>query len=119
MSNGERYMKRSDLASALRCDLHINDILVFGNDSIISTYDKISPDDIQSVLADLTITVYIEESGFSSNISNFSLLGYQINYGHPLEEREKAIASLVWPERNDKCWDSTASRALAILQANL
>nr|QVG74789.1 RNA-dependent RNA polymerase [Riboviria sp.] len=139
MCNGERYLKKAGLASgsyftqligsicnhilltyaALRHDIEIKDILVFGDDSIMGVDEQFTPDDIQKVLSPFGLVVNVAKSGYSKNISNLMFLGYQINDGFPKKAREKAIASLVWPERNDRKWDDLASRALGILYANL
>nr|APG78199.1 RdRp [Wuhan insect virus 24] len=139
MCNGERYMKRAGLASgsyftqlvgsicnhilltyaALKRGVEIRDILVFGDDSILSTDDSLTPDDIQDALEPFGLVINVAKSGYSKNISNLSFLGYRINDGFPKKAREKSFASLVWPERNDRNWDDLASRALGIMYANL
>lgn len=137
--NGERYLKRSGLASgsyftqligsicnhilltyaALSKGVSLRNVLVFGDDSLVSTDEEFTPDDVQKAISPLGLVVNVEKSGYSDDISNLSFLGYRINQGLPKKDRDKAFAGLVWPERNDRCWDDLASRALGILYANM
>lgn len=138
MCNGERYMKHNGLASGsyftqlvgsvcnhllltysmLKLDVKINNILVFGDDSIMSVNKRVHPDEVGEVLADIGMVVNVEKSGSSKYVSDLSFLGYKIECGIPTRDREKQFASLVYPERPDRSWDSAASRALGIMYAN-
>nr|APG78249.1 RdRp [Hubei partiti-like virus 36] len=139
MCNGERYRKKAGLASgsyftqlvgsvcnhilltyaALRNNIKIEDILVFGDDSLVAVARPLTPDDVADALERFGMVVNVGKSGFSKNISSLTFLGYSINAGIPKKSTDKSAASLVWPERNDYTWDSLASRALGILYANL
>lgn len=138
MCNGERYMKDHGLASGsyftqlvgsvcnylllqyatLRSGVVINDILVLGDDSIISTNKKCTPAEIADILEPLGLVVNVEKSGYSRRICDLSFLGFRINDGIPSRDRAKVFAALVFPERPDDGWDRVASRALGILYAN-
>lgn len=136
--NGERYLKDWGLASgsyftqlvgsicnyllltyaALQAEVEITNIKVFGDDSLMATSSRLTPDDIATILAPLGMVVNVQKSGFSAYLSRLTFLGYQINSGIPLRSREKAFAALVFPERPDKGWDFVASRAVGLNYAN-
>nr|BDH75793.1 RNA-dependent RNA polymerase [Drosophila biauraria male killing partitivirus 1] len=139
MCNGERYQKRWGLASGsyftqlvgsicnyllltyacLKYSVHINKILVFGDDSLIGTDALLTPDDIAMALEPLGMTVNVSKSGHSAYLGRLTFLGYSINDGVPTRGRDKTMASLVWPERHDKDWIFAASRAHGIAFANM
>ncbi|XP_032594741.1 uncharacterized protein LOC116805640 [Drosophila grimshawi] len=107
------------MCNALVKKVEIQDIVVFGDDSLMGTRSILTPDDVQEVLRSLGMVVNVEKSGFSRSVTNLTFLGYGVNGGFPLKHHKRFVASLVWPERNDKCWDDVASRALGIIYANL
>lgn len=114
MCNGERYIKESGLASgsyftqlvgsianyilltyaALKNDVRIQALKVLGDDSILATYQDFTPDMVQAVLAPFGVVVNVAKSMYSRNLDNMVFLGYQINEGKPLREREKAFAGM-------------------------
>nr|QIJ70087.1 RNA-dependent RNA polymerase [Varnsen partiti-like virus] len=103
MCNGKLYRKKSGLASgsyftqlvgsicnyilltyaALKCHVRFENLFVFGNDSVMSTCDRFTPDHIQEVLDGLGMTFNVAKSPISRNISYLPFLGYGISNGYP------------------------------------
>ncbi|XP_074604223.1 uncharacterized protein LOC141857631 [Brevipalpus obovatus] len=90
-------------------------IKVFGDDSICGYSYQFHIMEADKLFESIRMHLHQQKSRVTRNISELSFLGFQINYGYPKKEFDKWMASLLYPETNDKEWKTVASRALSLL----
>lgn len=140
LSNGERYRKRSGVASGSYFTQLIDSIInyliitwlcletqgefpeylrVLGDDSVMRLRRPLDLNKVQELLSSIGMMLNLEKCVQSENLSELTFLGYQISYGLPSKPFNKWMASLLYPEYPDESWDDVASRATGLLYANM
>lgn len=140
LCNGERYRKRSGVASGsyftqlidsvvnaiLINWVHIKitdqfpyDYLVMGDDSLAASRGYLDYDEVQDLLDGIGMNINFKKSAQSKYLNRLSFIGYQINYGIPTKPIEELYAALAFPERPDRCVEDLQNRALGLIYAAL
>lgn len=141
LCNGERYVKRSGVASgsyftqlidsvvnailvnwwSLRLSgVYPEDYLVFGDDSLVALTTSVDIDDIDEMMQEIGMKVNMKKSFTTKLLEKCYFLGYYVGKnGIPYKDEVDLLASLYYPEHPDKTWDDLASRALGIGYASL
>lgn len=95
------------------------DQLYLGDDSMIVSTREWDLDWCQTFLKNIGMELNVAKSDQSTSLSRLKFLGYYINDGIPLKPRSEWLAALLYPERPDRCFDDTQSRALGLYYANM
>nr|APG78345.1 RdRp [Wenling partiti-like virus 3] len=138
LSNGERFLKDSGVASGSyftqiidsvcnfilieyicrKFGIYPSGIKVLGDDSIFCSNNYVSLDSMQPVFADLGMKLNVEKSIVTESLFDITFLGFRFENHLPVKPTEDWLAALHHPEHTDKSFDDFASRALGILYAN-
>lgn len=121
LADGRRYRKSSGIASGsyftqligsivnailivwMSLEMHgsfPDDLLVLGDDSLISSFRLWSLEQAQLLLDKIGMKINFEKSQVRSSL-DIKFLGYNINHGIPRKATSDWIAALVYPERPD------------------
>lgn len=94
-----------------------NDLIVFGDDSLIKTEQELSLISVQDMLDPIGMRINLKKSATSRSICDLTFLGYTIGDGGPSKPYDMWLSSLLFPEQSDREWDDVASRAVGLLYA--
>uniref|UniRef100_A0AB38ZJV3 RNA-dependent RNA polymerase n=1 Tax=Crocidura lasiura ribovirus 9 TaxID=3139505 RepID=A0AB38ZJV3_9VIRU len=135
LCNGERYRKRSGIASGSYFTQLVGSVVnhilvtwvylrltgrpprhikVLGDDSITGGSSSFSLDDAADLIKSIGMELNVSKSAVTRDISRLTFLGYTINDGAPTKPFARWLAALLYPEFPDRSWDVVASRALGL-----
>lgn len=138
-ANGFRYRKRSGIASGSYFTQLVNsvcnfilcewlclsqgipprDILVMGDDSIMSTYSPFNLREACNQVETIGMKINIQKSQVTTELYTLKFLGYHLGNGCPFKEHSDWMTSLLYPESPDFSFDQLQSRALGLYYANM
>lgn len=138
-ANGYRYRKFSGVASGsyftqlvdsvcnyILCEWMClsqgappRDILVMGDDSIISLHTDFCLREANALMDTIGMRINISKSQITTELYTLKFLGYHLGHGCPFKEHSDWMTALLFPESPDFTFDQLQSRALGLYYANM